>query len=77
MAKLKGLIVTLDEDYPEESYTFFENAIKMMKGVADVQPVPTEGMSDILIRNRTILTVRKAVAEVLTQILDGKIKLSE
>ena len=71
----KGLMVILEEDHENGDREKFVAAIKMMKGVSDVQPIDSDGYHDILIKRRTLTTVKKAIDEVITNISEGKVKL--
>lgn len=71
----KGLMVILDEDQKNGERKKFIDAIKMMKGVLDVQPISTDTFSDILIKQRTMATVKKELNKVLVKIQHGDIKL--
>jgi hypothetical protein len=71
----KGLMVILDVDQKNGERKKFIDAIKMMKGVLDVQPISTDTFSDILIKQRTMATVKKELNKVLVKIQHGDIKL--
>lgn len=71
----KGLMVILDEDHSKGEKGKIIDAIKMMKGVLDVQPIETEIFNDAIIRSRTISTVATELNKVLYKIQHGEIKL--
>lgn len=71
----KGLMVILDEDQKNGERKKFIDAIKMMKGVLDVQPIETEVYNDSIIRSRTMATVKQQINIVLGKIKRGDIKL--
>lgn len=73
----KGLMVILDEDHQNGEKEKFIDAIKMMKGVLDVQPIETEDFSDVLIKSRTMMTVSKEINKVIRKISKGEIKLAK
>jgi len=74
-SSVKGLMVILDKDYDQDEKEKFIAAIKMMKGVLDVQPIESEIFNDSIIRSRTISTVTNEVNKVLFKIKNGEIKL--
>ena len=74
-SSFKGLMVILDKDYDQDEKKKFITAIKMMKGVLDVQIIETEVCNDYIIRNRTISTVTTEVNKILFQIKNGDINL--
>lgn len=49
--KIKGLVVTLEKDINEEDSEFIINTLKMIRGVASVNPVFTD-ISDQINRER-------------------------
>lgn len=71
----KGLIVILEEDHENGDREKFISSIKMIKGVSDVQPIETEGFTDILIKRRTLAAVKKAFNEAIIKINNGKLEL--
>lgn len=72
---VKGLVVILDKDYDQEEKEKFVTAIKMIKGVTDVQIIENEIFNDSIIRRRTMSTVLTEVNKVLFKIKNGEIKL--
>lgn len=73
----KGLMVILEEDHKNGDRQKFIDAIKLMNGVSDVQAIDSDGFHDILIKNRTLATVKRAVTDALNDISSGKTKLRE
>ena len=74
-SSVKGLMVILDKDYDQDEKEKFVTAIKLMKGVVDVQIIETEVFNDSIIRSRTMSTVLTEVNKVLFKIKNGDIKL--
>lgn len=74
-SSVKGLMVILDKDYDQDEKEKFVTAIKMIKGVLDVQIIENEIFNDSIIRRRTMATVLTEVNKVLFKIKNGDIKL--
>lgn len=74
-SSVKGLMVILDKDYDQDQKEKFITAIKMIKGVLDVQIIENEIFNDSIIRCRTMATVTTEVNKVLFKIKNGDIKL--
>lgn len=51
-SKVQGLIVTLDTDVSEELAEHIINAIRMMKCVLNVSPLPTNQIDDYIVKDR-------------------------
>jgi hypothetical protein len=62
--RIKGLIVHLDKDYREDDYEAVMNAIRMLKGVTDVEPVMVD-IDDHLNRQR----IKRELEEKLFKVL--------
>lgn len=72
---VKGLMVILDKNYNQAEKEKFIIAIKMIKGVLDVQAIETEIFNDSIIRRRTLITVTTEINKVLSKIKNGDITL--
>ena len=64
--RIKGLTVALDQDYREDDVQGIINAIKLIKGVANVAPIQSHA-EDFINRQR----IRADLAEKLQQLIDG------
>lgn len=67
--RIKGLTVTLDRDYRDDDVEAIVDAIKMIKGVIDVELHVTE-IEDHMARARVRYDVQDAILGVLKQITD-------
>lgn len=56
--RLKAFIVVLDHDMREDDAEHVINAIKMLRCVQEVKPLPANGYDDFVIRSRTMQEVQ-------------------
>jgi hypothetical protein len=63
--RVKGYVVTLDGTYREDDAEAILNAIRMVKGVRRVEPVPSRGVDDAIVRSRVLLEIREAVCKAI------------
>lgn len=62
--RIRGLIVTLDDDYREDDAETIVGALKMIKGVANVEMAPATSVQDYL--NRQVVRL-----EMVNKMLDA------
>lgn len=59
--RVKGFVVTLDEDMREDDAEQIRAALGMVRGVMDVSPVPVVGVDDYMNRTRVLVDLRRRV----------------
>ena len=72
--RVSGLVVTLDKDYRDDDVQVIIDAIKMIRGVADVQMNIVE-LNDYLNRNRVRYELEGEIYKAIGNIFDDKTKL--
>lgn len=68
--RLKGCTVTFDDDFRDDDAEAILGAIRLIRGVADVRPVLSEGVDDWMARVRVRREVAKEVDALLTRLLE-------
>jgi hypothetical protein len=63
--RYKGLVVTLDRDYRDDDAQSIIDAIRMIRGVVDVEPVLTDALNDQIITMRVETQIRERVYNAL------------
>lgn len=72
--RVNGLVITLDKDYRDDDVQVIIDAIKMIRGVADVDMNIVE-MQDYLNRNRVRYEIEGEIYKAIGNIFDDKTKL--
>lgn len=65
---VKGFVVTLAEDTREDDAEATVNAIRQLKGVSSVEPVPVDYHADFVSRNRTLMKVQDGLSHLLKEL---------
>lgn len=71
MSKMNGVLVTFEADLSEEACARLADAIRSLRHVIDVAPVPAN-LNDYQARQQVRYEIADGIRDLWTRVLDGK-----